>query len=781
MLRNYIKIALRNLQRNKIYSFINVTGLALGLACTIVISLWVYDEISIDKFHKKGARLHRVLANTHWDGVATFETVPVPVAAAMKKDIPEVEQVAVLSNRTVLISSGNKSFKENGYYSSPDILTMFSFPVLVGSEQTALSSPDRIVITKKMADKYFGTGDPIGKTVKVDDKAIFTVSAVLKDLPANSTIKFDWLIPFEVYEKRNQWVKGWGSYSMDIYALLKPGTDVSTVNNKLENLIRNNSDKTTKDYVFLQPFEDRYLHASYKNGVQDGGRIEYVRLFIVVAFFVLLIACINFMNLATARSSKRAKEIGIRKVIGAERGAIIIQFMGEAILLTLISVFIAMLIVLLSLPYFNQLTDKQLNIDFSETSFLIILITITLSTTLISGSYPALFLSSFKPIAVLKSAIVKTTSGMLMRKGLVVMQFTMSVFLIIGTAVIYNQIQYIKNKNLGIDKGNLIQVELTGDLYDKAETFLQQISRSSAIKSAAVTADNPVQINGSSSDLNWKGKAPGQLGQISATWVGYDFLKTAGIPLVDGRDFDRSRPDSANYLINETAARMMGFKNPVGQTVSFWAGTGQIIGVMKDFHLKSLHESITPLILVLQPGNASYLLVRTEPGKTAQAISDMQGVYAGYNSKFPFEYRFMDDIYNERYKSENIIGELGNIFAGLTIFISCLGLFGLAAFTAEQRFREIGIRKVLGATVANLTGLLSKDFLKLVLLALLVAIPAAVWAMKTWLQSFAYRIDLPWWIFALSGISAVIIAFVTVSFQAIKAAVANPVKSLRAE
>lgn len=781
MLKSYFKIAFRNLQRNKVYSFINVTGLALGLACTILISLWVYDEISYDKFHTKGPQLYRVLANTYWDGVSTFEDVPLNTAEAMKKDIPEVEKVTALVSRTLLVTVGSRSFKEQGYYSSPDILSMFSFPFKNGDMNTALSSPDQIVITEKLAAKYFANENPIGKTLKIDNDKVFTITAVLKDIPLNSSLQFNWLIPFEVHVKSNDWLKKWGSYTVDMYAMLKPGSKLETVNTKLKSLLKNNADKNTKDVIFLQAFEDRYLYSNFKNGFQDGGRIEYVKLFTIVAFFVLLIACINFMNLTTARSSKRAKEVGIRKVIGAERSMIISQFMGEAALLTIISVLLSLLIVLLSMPYFNALTGKNLSMSFGNPAFVVMLLSITLITILISGSYPALFLSSFKPVAVLKAAIVKSTGTAFLRKGLVVVQFTLSVFLIVGTLVIYKQVQYIKNKNLGLEKENLIQVDLNGDIYKKSKTFLEAIMRSSAIKSATLTADNPINISGSSSDLRWEGQLPGQLGEISATWVGYDFLKTVGVSLVDGRDFDPSRPDSMNYIINETAARMMGIKNPVGKTVSFWKGKGQIIGVVKDFHLKSLHEAITPLILVLEPGNSSYVFVRTEPGKTTQAIADMQKVYSQYNSVFPFEYHFMDEIYDQRYKSEIVIGQLGNIFAGLTIFISCLGLFGLAAFTAEQRFKEIGIRKVLGATVVNLTGLLSKDFLKLVLFALIIAIPAAIWAMNTWLEGFAYRIEMPWWIFALSGIMALLIASVTVSFQAIKAAMMNPVKSLRSE
>jgi putative ABC transport system permease protein len=781
MLTNYLKIAFRNLQRNKVYSFINVTGLALGLACTILISLWVYDELSYDKFHTNGPQLYRVMANTHWGDVSTFNMVPGPLNEALKKDIPEVERVTSLTDRTILITAGNTSFKEKGYYSSPDILSMFSFPLLKGNKQIALSSPDNIVISEKLAQKYFGDSDAVGKTLKIDDRDIFKISAVMKDIPAGSSLQFDWLIPFEVYEKSNPWLKTWGNFSVSMFVMLKPNTCVEKVNDRLKNFLKTKNGEDNKDEIFLQAYQDMYLYSDFKNGVQDGGRIEYVKLFTVVAFFVLLIACINFMNLSTARSSKRAKEVGIRKAIGAERKMIFTQFMGEATLLTCFAVSLSMLLVWIAIPYFNQLTSKQLSFNLADPSVLILILSVTAITVFLSGSYPALFLSSFKPVSVLKASVIKDTGSAFLRRGLVVVQFTLSVFLLIGTLVIYKQIQYIKSQNLGIDKENLVEIPINRDISKHSETFLQELSRSPAIRSIALTADNPIDISGSSGDLDWEGKKPGQLGSISATWVGYDYLKTVGVPLIEGRDFDRSRPDSANYLINETAAKMMGIESPVGKTVSFWNGTGQIIGVIKDFHLQSLHLPITPLILALQPENSSYVLVRTEPGQTAKALADLQKIYGKFNSAFPFEYHFMDEIYEQRYKSEIIIGQLGTIFAVLTIFISCLGLFGLAAFTAEQRIKEIGIRKVLGATVANIAALLSGDFLKLVLLSLLVAIPASLWAMNKWLQSFAYHIDMPWWIFFIAGALAVLIALATVSVQAIRAAVANPVESLRSE
>ena len=782
MIKNYLTIALRNLQRNKVYSFINLTGLALGLACTLLIALWVQDEMKVNKFHANGPRLYTLMSNLYWDGISTGTNVPASLNPALKKDLPEVEAVATVAfSGPILLTYNGISFKEEGIYSSPDLLTMFTFPLLKGNPLTALSAPDRIVITEKVARKYFGTTNPLGKTIKIDNKILFTVSGVLKDIPSASSLKFDWLIPFETHVKNNPWLLKWGSYTVNMYVMLKPNTSLEEVNGKLKTFLRKASGGTTKDDVFLQSYGDGYLYSDFKNGKQDGGRIEYVKLFTIVASFVLLIACINFMNLTTARSSKRSKEVGIRKVVGAERKMIIIQFMGEATLLTLFSVCLSLILVWIVLPYFNQLTGKNLNLNFSDVSFITMLLSVTLVTIAISGSYPALFLSALKPVSILKTAIVKNTGSALLRKGLVVLQFTLSIFLIICTMVIYQQVHYLKTKNLGIDKSNLIDVPLSGEVLTHVSSFMQQLSNSTSIKSMTVSQDLPIDINGTSGDLNWQGKKPGQLGSISATWVGYDYLKTIGVTLTEGRDFDPSRADSTNYIINETAANLMGIKNPIGQTVEFWKGKGQIIGVVKDFHLKSLHVPITPLILVLEPRNTSRVLVRAAPGKTTEALAEIKKVYGNYHSLFPFEYHFMDEVYEQRYKSEIVIGQLGNVFAGLTIFISCLGLFGLSAFTAEQRIKEIGIRKVVGASVFNITLLLSKDFLKLVFWSMCVAMPVAFWASNNWLQSFAYRIAMPWWIFIIAGLVSLLIAFFTVSFQSIKAAVSNPVISLRTE
>ena len=781
MLKNYIKTAWRNLRRNKGFSLLNITGLAVGLAATIVIALWIQDEVKHDKFHANGPRLYEVMANTYWGDVATFNMVPASLNEALKNEFPEVASVTTFTEAEALLTVDSTSFKEKGGYATPDMLRMFTFPLVKGDAQTALSSPERIVITEQLANKYFGTSDAIGKTIKLNDNTLFQVSGILKNIPSTSSLKFDWLIPFEVYEKENPWLAKWGSFSVYMYVMLEKHTALADVNSKLKHFLKTKTDESNTSELFLQPYGDRYLYGHYENGKQAGGRIEYVQLFSVVAIFILLIACINFMNLSTARSVERAKEVGVRKVIGAGRKPIIAQFMGEASLLTLIAVGIALLITWLALPYFNWITLKDLHIDFTDWHFFSLLVTVFIITVLLAGSYPALYLSSFKPIAILKKNTVKSVGAITLRKGLVVVQFSLAIILIIGTLVVYRQIQYIKNKNIGIDRGDLLVMSAESNIYNHLNAFQQELSALSSVAGSTVSMLNPIDIEASSADLNWPGKKAGQLGRVSVTTVGYDFAKTLGIPLVAGRDFERGRPDSTNYIINEMAAKQMGIDNPIGQQVSFWMGTGEIIGIVKDFHLHSLHEPITPLVICFEPRNASYILIRTQPGKTQQAIADIQRVYAKYESAFPFEYQFMDELYDAQYKNETIIEKLGYVFAALTIFIACLGLFGLAAFSAQQRTKEIGIRKVLGASVIGITQLLSRDFLKLVFIGLIIAIPAAWWAMTNWLERFAYRIDIQWWIFAIAGLSAILIALFTVSWQAIRAAMANPVNALRDE
>jgi hypothetical protein len=602
----------------------------------------------------------------------------------------------------------------------------------------------------------------------------------MQDVPRHSSLAFDFVVPMAFLEQRADWTKTWGNYSFHTYVALRPDASRQRVEAKLKNFL-GRQNKGVKDELFLHPLTEIYLHSRFENGRPAGGRIEYVRLFSGVAAFLLLIACINYMNLATARSARRAKEVGVRKVVGGSRALLTGQFMGEAVLMALLAVGFSVLLVNLLLPAFSTLTGKHIELTYGP-SFLLTLLGIALLTGLVAGSYPALFLSGLNPVRVLKGTPKFGAGALFFRKGLVVFQFALSILLIVGTLLVYRQIQYAKNKNLGLDRENVITLAVEGDLARHLEAFEQEVKRLPGVRAVTSASDNPTAVTGFSADLDWPGKNAGAAVEVAGLRVGYDFLRTMGISLKEGRDFSRQfAGDSSNYILNEAAVRAMGLKAPLGQEMKFWQGKGKVVGVVKDFHLTSLHETIRPLVIVLTPKYNSLLLVKTQRGRTPLALAGLQQAYRKYNPSYPFEYHFLDETFERQYKSETLVGELAKYFAVLAVFISCLGLFGLAAFTAEQRTKEIGVRKILGASVTALVALLSKEFIKLVGIAFLLASPVAWYAMNQWLQKFAYREEIAWWIFVLAGGLAVLIAVLTVSFQSLRAALANPVKSLRNE
>jgi putative ABC transport system permease protein len=780
MLTHYLKIAWRSLWKNKFYSLINIIGLTLGLACTLLITIWIQNEYSYNRFHVNGDRLYQVMANLNWGAQSTTSSVPGPLSDVLKKDIPEVKYVATLISGSNIMTVGDNVFKEKGYYVNPDFLKMFSFPLLKGDTASALSMVDGIVISEKLAEKYFGDEQVIGKTIIINNKDPFVVRAVVREIPANSSLQFDWLIPLDYYRSKNGWLKSWGNYSAAMYVMLNQGTSLNNVNGKVAHLLQQEAgDTSAKDAIFLQPFQDIYLHGKYEGGKASGGRIEYVRLFAIIACLVLVIACANFMNLSTARSMRRIKEVGIRKVIGAKRSIIVIQFLCEAFILTLFSLLLALAVVILILPAFETVLSRKLTFTIGDPVFIAAALATTLLTSIVAGSYPAFFLSSFQPLQVLRAAFLKSGHSSLLRKGLIALQFTLSILLIIGTLIVSRQMQYIRNKNIGMDKEHLLIVAYDGGLKEHADAFEHELTASPGIVAVTRCSNNPIDISGTSADIKWSGRAANQVVSISAASVGYDFLKTLGVPLVAGRDFSRDMADSNNYLINESAARLMNMKDPVGQMVTFWNGKGKIVGVVKDFHLHSLYESITPLILCLQPDGAAIFLIRTAGGQTPQAVTSLQKAYDNYNHAYPFQYHFMDALYEKNYKSEMIQGDLVRFFAIIAVLISCLGLFGLAAYTTEQRTKEIGIRKVLGASVNSITLLISMEFIPLIGVAILIAFPLAWLAANNWLNSFAYRVSVGWEIFAEAGVLTLSVAIATVSYQAVKAAIANPIRGLR--
>ncbi len=790
MFKNYLKTAFRNLWKSKVFSAINVMGLALGLACSLLIILWVNDEYNMDAFHKNGSRLFSVFERQYRDGqVDAFHGSPGVLADELKRVMPEVQYATNYAwNELSTFEANGKIIKEDGNHSGPDFFKMFTYPLLEGNANAVLQSPLDVAISKKMAEEFFGSpAKAIGKTIRYQNTKDLKVTAVFDNVPHSSTMQFDYMLSWQEFLEGNSWAKDWTNNGPPCYIMLRKGTDAKAFEKKITRFLDNyNKEQTTHSYIRLgiERYGDVYLHSNFdKNGNISGGRIEYVQLFSVVAIFILLIACINFMNLTTARSVKRAKEIGIRKVVGAVRFALIRQFIGEALMIAAIAILVSLLLIMLVLPQFNQLTGKEIHIPYNDSNFWLCIVALLLVTGMFSGSYPALYLSSFKPVRVLKGAMKFSSSAVWFRKGLVVFQFMLSIILIIGTIVISKQVTYIQTINLGYDRENLLYIPLEGDLLPKYELFKTELLRMPGIKEVSRITDIPTHIENGTGGVVWPGKDPNSNVQFTQSAVGYDFTKTMHLQLAQGRDFSKDfATDSAGYLINESALKLIGYKDPIGKPLTFWQKSGTIIGVLKDFHFNSLHTPINPLVLRLgediEWGNA---LVKTEPGKTKEALASLEKVCKALNPKFPFTYKFSDDEYAQLYKSELVVNELSNYFAFLGIFISCLGLLGLVIFTAEQRTKEFGIRKVLGASPAIVFTLLSKEFIILVLIAMVVASPIAWIAMNDWLQDYAYKIDISWWMFVIAGVVAILIALLTVSFQAIRVAVSNPVKSLKTE
>jgi len=788
MIKNYFKTAWRNLLQNKTFSLINIFGLALGMTCSLVIMLWLQDEIRKDKFHQNSKRLYRVMENQSYSGtISTFDATPGILAENIVKDIPDIQMASqMLWEEEPLFTVDNTYDKEKGRYVEKDFLRMFSFKLLKGDPATALARPDGVVISKKLADKYFKGKDPIGKMVRIDNTDNVMVTGVLDGIPKSSSLTFDFLMSFEQWRKKNDWAKEWGNNGPRCYVMIAPNTSIDRVNAKIKNYIKTKNKESNVE-LFLQNYGESYLYSDWENGKQNGGRVEYVKIFSLVAIIILVIACINFMNLATARSLRRAREIGVRKVVGAGKRQLIGQFIGESLFVSFIAICFSLLIVFLLLPSFNSLTEKHLSIDLTDPSFLVILFGLTLVTGIISGSYPALFMSSLKPIIVLKGLLKFRPGATYFRKALVVFQFALSIILILGMIVIYRQIDFIHNKNLGFAKEDLLYMPLEGELQKTYPTFKEQLLKQPGIEYVTSAQSSPLEVGSSTSGVRWPGKDTTKLILFSSNPITYDYIKTMGIQLLAGRDLSTEYGlDTMNYLVNEAAAKKIGYKDPVGKELTMWGDKGMIVGLMKDYHHNSLHVPIEPLILRLHKKSwgGTYwgnIIVRTEKGKTKQAIASMEKLYKQFNPGFPFKYYFTDDEIANRYKAEYTVSKLSRYFAFLAIFISCLGLFGLVTFTAEQRTKEIGIRKVLGASVTGIVGMLSKDFLKLVIIAAVIAFPVAWWAMHRWLNDFAYRVNIGWWVFVVAGIVALLIALLTISFQSIKAAIANPVKSLRTE
>ncbi len=789
MIRNYIKIAFRNLKKDKQFTFLNVLGLSAGIACTLLIYLWVHDEMSYDKFFDNDNRIYQVMEHRKNSGSQglTDESSGM-VSYALKVQSNMVQYAASVAppdwfpKNTLTV--GDKNIKASGMYAGKDYFNIFSFKLLSGDRSSVLGLKSSIVISADLARRLFGTTENvIGRGIKIQQDKISFVSGVF-EVPANSSQQFDYVQSFDHLAEDvpgQSWVKTWGNGGPHNFVMLKPGIDVNSFNKSIANLITKNTTDTNRT-AFAMRFSDNYLQNTFNHGSRVGGRAEYVRLFSLVAVFILIIACINFMNLSTAKASGRMKEVGVKKVLGAERRQLIIQFLSESTLMAILTTLIAVGIAWLLLPQFNQLTCKNIHLHF-DVPLLLTLTGIALFTGLASGSYPALYLSKFKPLAILKGKFIASFSDVIARKGLVVFQFTISVMLIVAVLVVYRQIQYIQSTKPGYNKDNIIRFGSEGNLMGKEDQFVAALKNIPGVVNASYTTHNLVGRNFGTAGVSWDGNNQ-QNTYFEGFGGGYNFIETLGMQMAAGRSFYQNFGDEGNKVIlNETAIKAMGLKDPIGKNINVMGQKVQVIGIVKDFHFESLHEAVKPAFILLAQGASPWykIIVRIKPGDQKETIGQVQRLYETFNAGFPFMYDFLDAAYQKQYETEARISTLSEYFSVLAIIISCLGLFGLVAFTAQKRQKEIGIRKVIGASVNGLALMLTKDFLKLVVIALVIAFPLSWYMMNQWLSGFAYRITIGPLVFLIACGVVILITILTVGFQALKAALANPVKSLRSE
>ncbi len=786
MLKNLIKIAFRNLWKRKGYSFLNILGLSIGMASALLILLWVNNEMGFDRFYTKSDRIYKLYNRDMFNGALwAWNTTPKIMGPTIKKDYPEVDDVVRYSNITFLLTVGDKKLNARGAFADSGFQHMFTMPVLAGGDRATLQQPYTMVITGKLAKKLFGNDDAIGKIIRIDSNTNFTVSTVLKDLPANTSFDFEYLLPWSFMEKLGWNDQYWGNNSVRTFVLLKPGASHAAFDAKLKDITTSHSTETEK--VFSYPFSREHLYGKNDNGQLVDGQVETVRLFMVIAAFILLIACINFMNLSTARSEKRAREVGIRKVSGALKGSLIAQFIGESILLSAIAFMVALAMVQLSLPGFNTLVGKDLVIEYGNPMFWFFSTSFIIFTGVLAGSYPAFYLSSFTPITVLKGSFKKAHAAITPRKVLVIVQFTLAIVLIIGTIIVEHQIRYAQNRDAGYNRDNLVYMFTQGETDKNYLLIKNDLLKSGAVVSVTKSANPITQRWSDGWGYTWEGSTETDK-KLDFTRLGSDanFVKTIGVTLKEGRDIDvyTYPTDSMAVMLNESAVRSMHLDNPIGKQIVNGKETFHVVGVVKDFILESPFEKTVNPMLILGPGSEFFQVIHVKlnaANSTSENLARMEKIFHQYNPEYPFEYVFADESYAKKFKEQQRTGTLATLFAGLTVFISCLGLFGLASYMAENRVKEIGVRKVLGASVFSITALLSREFLQLVLIALLIASPVAWWAMKKWLENYSYHIAIEWWVFAGAGIVSILIALLTVSYQSVRAAIANPVRSLRSE
>ncbi len=794
MLTNYLRVAWRNLLKNKFYSLVNITGLATGMAVAMIIGLWIYDEVSANRHFKNYSEIYQVMMHQTFDGFrGTQSALPYPAGEELKTKFPDFKAVAMCDwGQPHSLVYGEKKINKTGHFIGEEAVDIFSLKILDGSKEP-LHDPYSIVLTNETAHILFGNENPVGKIIKLDNATNLKVTAVVEKQPKNSSLSFDYLIPWQLQEQIYSWIKqyhktNWGNNSWQAFVQLNDNATSSSVNAKVKNMVishftDDNMLKHIKPEVFLHPISKWRLYSDFDNGVNTGGFIKYIRMFGILGFIVLLIACINFMNLSTARSEKRAKEVGVRKAVGSGRRQLIGQFLGESLLMAFIAFVLALTMVFLSLPYFNKLTDKNMSLQFTNVLFWGVMLAFTGITGLLAGSYPAFYLSSFSPVRVLKGHLQAGKSSSLPRKILVVVQFASSIILMIGTIVVNQQIRFGKSQPIGFNDKGLISVNWSDDIAKNVDILRTELISTGAVLSITQSNSPPTQIYSNNNGWEWKGStALDKTSIFSTIATTYDYTKTLGIKLLAGRDFSRDYADSNGVILNQAAVKRMGLKYPVGEVLKSNDKPMVVLGVIPDIQMESPYRPISPLTIVFNKGWASFLDVRINPNvPISRAIALMKPIFEKYNPASPFEYQFADEEYAKKFNYEQLVGDLAGIVAILAIFISCLGLFGLASFTAEQRVKEIGVRKVLGASIFNLWQLLSRDFVFLVLISCAIATPIAWYYMHEWLKAYQIKTTIGAGIFVAVAAIAMLITLITVSFQAVKAAMANPIRSLRTE
>ncbi len=784
MWKNYLKIAWRNLSKNKGFTFINIIGLSVGMAGSILILLWVHHQFSFDRFHSKSNQLYQVWMEADFNGeINTFEGNPQPMAFALKDNFSEVAKVTRFNYpNPILMEAGDNSIKQITSQVDPDFFKMFDFPLLYGDPDLVFSDPKVIVLTESAALRQFGRVDVVGETILLEKQIDVTVTGVLKDLPTNTAFQFDAVVSWELWNLMGFESEFWGNFSTSTYVELQSGASLEQTNELIEAVIRNNS---TEDVgIFLYPLNDVHLYSEFKNGVVVGGKITTVKQFTILAIFILVIACINFMNLSTARSEKRAKEVGVRKLSGADRGMLIGQFLSESVLLALFSAVSAFFIFVIALPSFNQVMDTHLEIPYSSPGFWILFVAFALLTGMISGSYPAFFLSAFSPAKVLKGYINSPKSSFTLRKSLVIFQFTISVILVAATLIVKSQLDYGLQREVGFDRDQLVYHELNESLEKSYEPFRHAILESGAVSSVTRTMSPLSESYSQAWAVGWDGKDKSLLHTFDRFSTDSDLVNTAGLKLIAGRDIDiyTYSSDSTSMIINETMANLVGSENIIGELLEDNGKQWRVVGVVEDFIIGSPFGNVNPMIIAGPKSWFNVVHFRLNPDRSVHDnLAQIKAIFAQFNTDYPFDYEFVDQAYAAKFDDQQRTARLTMMFSALAIIISCLGLLGLAAFMAEQRIKEVGVRRVLGASVQTIMLLLTKDFVKLVLVSIVLAVPITWYVMDKWLMDFTYRVSIDWTIFLITGIVTLLIAILTVSSQAIKAALSNPVNSLKNE